>query len=138
MDDTLARTRFRTGRNAVLGTVADGGQPHLVPCCYAMTPSADTVYSAIDGKPKSTMSLRRLANIESSPSVSFLVDHFHEDWSTLWWIRVDGDAKVIDSGDEWSTAIDLLVEKYSQYQTMRPAGPVIATTITSWRFWSAA
>ena len=137
MDDTLARTRFSTERNAVLGTVADGGQPHLVPCCYAMTPSAETVYSAIDGKPKSTMSLRRLANIEASPAVSFLIDYFDEDWSTLWWIRVDGEARVIDSGNEWSTAIDLLVEKYSQYQAMRPTGAVIATTITAWRFWSA-
>ena len=137
MDDTLSRTRFGTARNAVLGTVADGGQPHLVPCCFAVAPSAEAVYSAIDGKPKSTMSLRRLANIEASPAVSFLVDYFDEDWSTLWWIRVDGDARVIDSGNEWSTAIDLLVEKYSQYQAMRPTGAVIATTITAWRFWSA-
>ena len=61
---------------------------------------SDTVYSAIDAKPKSTLDLRRLQNIRSNGAASLLVDHYEEDWTNLWWVRVDGTATTVDEGVE--------------------------------------
>ena len=54
-----------------------------------------------------------------------------EDWTRLWWVRVDGSAHVTD--DE--AAIDALAAKYDQYRAQRPAGPVIAIEPDQWRSW---
>ncbi len=96
---------------------------------------ARTVYSAIDGKPKSTLDLRRLQNIRSNGSASLLVDHYDEDWTTLWWVRVDGTGRTVDEHDERQTAIDLLSSKYEQYRSAPPSGPVLAIDIDGWRMW---
>jgi PPOX class probable F420-dependent enzyme len=79
--------------------------------------------------------VRRISNIEASQVASLLVDDYVEDWSLLWWIRVDGTARVLESGSEYDQAIELLVDKYEQYRRQRPPGPVIAIDITSWRAW---
>ncbi|MFT7602403.1 MAG: PPOX class probable F420-dependent enzyme [Acidimicrobiales bacterium] len=144
MDDSEPRARLRNARSATLGTLAPNGTPHLVPCCFVLastertsSDSADVVYSAVDGKPKSTMALRRLDNIRAQPRASLLADWFAEDWSALWWVRVDGEARVITEGAERDTAIDLLVAKYSQYRAHRPEGAVVAIDVTQWRSWQA-
>ena len=88
VDLVLAKQRVRDARVGRLGTVTPDGRPHLVPVCFALR--EETVYTAVDAKPKSTLALRRLANIEATPSASLLVDHYDEDWTHLWWVRVDG------------------------------------------------
>ena len=122
----------------MLGTVKPDGDPHLVPCCFVFAEEPDRIYSAIDGKPKSTTALQRLANIEANPTGSLLIDHFDEDWSALWWVRVDGPARVIAAGPEHTAAIDLLTEKYEQYQLARPIGAVVTIAVNRWRSWSAS
>ena len=91
-----ARERFAAGRVARLATMSPDSRPHLVPVVFAVV--GDTVWTAVDAKPKSTRSLRRLANIEANPRVSLLVDHYEEDWSALWWVRVDGKARLVSVG----------------------------------------
>ena len=76
------------------GPVRSDGGPHLVPIVFVLVD--DVVWSAVDGKPKSTRALRRLGNIRSDPRVSLLVDHYGDDWSQLWWVRLDGLARVVD------------------------------------------
>jgi PPOX class probable F420-dependent enzyme len=95
----------------------------------------DTVYSAIDAKPKSTLDLRRLQNIRATRSASLLVDHYAEDWTSLWWVRVDGTGRTVDEPDERQTAVDLLATKYEQYRCAPPPGPVLAIDIDGWRMW---
>lgn len=133
MDDEEMRRRVRAARVARLATVSSEGQPHLVPCCFVLV--GDVVYSAVDGKPKSTLALRRLANLRENPHASLLVDHYSDNWSTLWWIRVDGDGRVLDDGAERADAIDLLMVKYPVYAVERPPGAVIAIDISVWRSW---
>jgi PPOX class probable F420-dependent enzyme len=116
-----------------LATVTADGRPHVVPCCFAL--SGATIYSAVDHKPKSTRLLRRLANLRANPNATLLVDHYADDWSTLWWIRADGTGRILDSGADLAGAIALLVEKYAQYRAEPPAGPVIAIDVTTWRAW---
>ena len=72
----------------------------------------------------------------SSPAASLLVDEYLDhDWSGLWWVRVDGAARIVKSSDEWTQAMGLLADKYPQYQRTPPPGPVVAIDVTTWRAW---
>jgi PPOX class probable F420-dependent enzyme len=98
--------------------------------------AAATIYSAVDGKPKSTLSLRRLDNLRANPAASFLVDHYDENWSALWWVRVDCLGRIVDDEDERSHATHLLAAKYPQYRMEPPPGEVIALEVERWSYWS--
>jgi PPOX class probable F420-dependent enzyme len=95
----------------------------------------DTLYSAVDRKPKRSTTLRRIENARERPDVTVLVDHYEDDWSRLWWIRLRGRARVLDSGDERERALALLAEKYPQYRNEPPVGPVLAVDVTDVREW---
>ena len=127
------RGRVRDARVGRLGTVRTDGRPHLVPVCFVLVD--DTVYSAVDHKPKRTTSLRRLANLRATPAACLLVDGYDEDWSQLWWVRLDGTGQVLDAppGD----ALTALVAKYQQYAAQPPTGPTIALTVHRWSGWTA-
>jgi PPOX class probable F420-dependent enzyme len=133
---TDAARLFATARVARLATVDPAGRPHIVPIVFAV--SGGTIYTAVDAKPKRHARLRRLANIAAEPRVAVLADHYDEDWSALWWVRADGEARLVDAGsDEARRAIELLVERYPQYRLSPPPGPVIAIDVQSWRSWRA-
>ena len=131
-----ARERLAAARVARLATVSAAGVPHLVPVTFAV--AGDTVYTAVDGKPKSTTGLRRLANIRRSPAVAILADHYEEDWTALWWARGDGTASVLDDPVAMARPLDLLARRYPQYATVPVPGPVIAIQVTAWTGWTAA
>ncbi len=133
MDDDEVRRRVAVARVGRLATVRPDGAPHLVPCCFAL--SGDVIYSAVDGKLKSTLALRRLANLRADPRASLLVDHYSDNWSTLWWVRIDGGGRVLDDGAERADAIDLLMLKYPVYAVDRPPGAVIAIDVAAWSSW---
>ena len=128
------RQRVRDARVARLATVTADEHPHVVPCCFVLA-DADVLYTAVDGKPKSTLALRRLANIRAHPYASLLVDYYADDWSALWWVRVDGAARVISAGVERDQAIRQLTAKYAQYVHAPPAGAVIVIDGLRWRGW---
>ena len=134
MDARQARERFRRERVARLATVGEDGAPHLVPVTFAV--SGDRVMIAIDHKPKTTTNLKRLRNIRSNARVALLADHYADDWTRLWWVRADGSARVVESGDERNSSMDLLVEKYDQYRAHRPEGPLIVVDVARWSGWS--
>jgi PPOX class probable F420-dependent enzyme len=125
-------TAARVGR---LATVRPDGRPHVVPCCYAV--SGSRVWTAVDRKPKSTTRLQRLANIGAHPWASLLVDHYDEDWSALWWVRVDGPAAVLSDGAERGEALAALAAKYAQYAAAPPDGPVVGLAVERVRGWAA-
>jgi PPOX class probable F420-dependent enzyme len=104
-----------------------------VPVTFAV--DGDTVYSAVDAKPKRTTALRRLANVEANPRVSLLVDHYDDDWSRLWWVRADGTARILpEPAGEAARAAALLGERYPAFALR---GPVLAVDVTRWTGWSA-
>jgi PPOX class probable F420-dependent enzyme len=135
LDEELRR-RAETAPVARLATVDGAGRPRVVPCCFAV--DGDVVYTAVDHKPKRTSSLARLDDIRGSPAVGLVVDHYEDDWSALWWVRLDGSARVVEDGPDWERGIDLLVAKYRQYQERRPTGPVIVIAVEGGRSWSAS
>lgn len=133
MDSAEMRRRVAEARSGVLSTVTADDRPHAVPCCFVL--DGDIVYSAVDSKPKSTLALRRLDNLAAQPEACLLVDHYDDDWSELWWIRLDCTARVLTDGDKRDRALDLLAAKYPQYRSARPPGAVIALDVTTWRAW---
>jgi PPOX class probable F420-dependent enzyme len=129
------KARFAQAPVARLATVAPDGRPHLVPVVFAV--DHEVIYTAVDAKPKTTQRLRRLANIDANPRVSLLVDHYAEDWTQLWWVRVDGIATIHRDGYAMRAGRDLLRVKYDQYQSVPLNGPVIAVAIRRWGSWQA-
>ena len=128
------RRRVTAARVGRLATVTAAGAPHLVPVCFTF--SGDDIVSVVDAKPKTTTALRRLDNVRANPRASLLVDQYDDnDWTNLWWVRVDGDARVIEQGDGYERAVDALQVKYAQYRADPPTGPVVAITPTTWRSW---
>jgi PPOX class probable F420-dependent enzyme len=131
------KVRFTQSPVARLATITPDGIPHLVPVVFAVGDD-EVVYTAVDAKPKTTRRLRRLANIESNPQVSLLVDHYTDDWTQLWWVRVDGVAAIHRDGEAMRIGCRLLRAKYAQYQSVPLNGPVIAITVRRWSSWHAA
>jgi PPOX class probable F420-dependent enzyme len=120
-------------RVARLATVGVDGRPHVVPICFAL--DGDTLYTAVDEKPKSTRALRRLANIEANPQVEVVVDHWDEDWARLEWVRLSGRARVVDHD---ARALELLTAKYPQYAERPPRGPFVVMAVESRSEWRAS
>jgi len=120
---------------ARLASVDSGQRPHLVPIVFAL--EGARLFSAIDSKPKTTQALRRLDNIRANPRVAVLADHYDDDWSRLWWVRIDGSARVEHQGPDRERAMGFLAEKYPHYRQDPPTGPVIVVDIDNVTGWSA-
>ena len=157
MDQATIQRHLSEARVAHLATIRPGGRPHLVPICFAIDgdllptmwggrpegpgggvrPTLPTLFFAIDQKPKRTPDLQRLRNIAANSSVSILVDHYEDDWTKLWWIRLDGHAGEV-TGARRARGLELLEDRYLQYQTARPSGPVVAVQIGRTVSWEGA
>ena len=107
-------TLLQNARRATLGTIAPDGRPRLVPVCFVVID--DVVWTPIDEKPKAVGDPRRLArvrDIERDPRVTLLVERWSEDWSGLGWLRLEGQAALIETADP--SVIEALRAKYPQY-----------------------
>src|SRR5215467_12530684 len=136
---TLAKLqeKLEAARVARLATLDPRRSPHLVPICF--TYDGSFFYSAIDRKPKrvAPSRLARLKNIKRTPRVALLVDHYREDWKTLWYVLVRGDAMLVVDPAERRRALRRLKAKYPQYRSgMLPTdAPVLRITplrMTAW------
>jgi PPOX class probable F420-dependent enzyme len=130
------RSRVAAERVARLATVDPDGRPHLVPITFALV--SDTLYTAVDAKPKRSRTLRRIENARARPDVTVLVDHYEDDWTRLWWVRIRGRARVLDEGEEAKRGLEALTAKYAQYLEAPPGLPVLAVDVVEWRGWAAA
>ncbi len=136
LEQADARRRLIGVDIARLATVRPGGGPHAVPICFGVID--DTLYSAIDEKPKSSSRLQRLANIEANRDASVLADHYDRDWTQLWWVRADGAARATVSERERQQAVVALRAKYDQYREHRLDGPILAVDVITWSGWAAS
>ena len=129
------RSRVAAARVGRLATVRPDGTPHVVPVCFAVVGDGDEIVTAVDAKPKSTTALARLDNVRAQPHVALIVDHYDDDWSQLWWVRVDGTARVDDLTGEHAAA---LAAKYEQYRATRPPGPAIVVRGARYTGWAGS
>ncbi|AKU18882.1 TIGR03668 family PPOX class F420-dependent oxidoreductase [Luteipulveratus mongoliensis] len=136
LDEDGVRRRLTPARVARLATVGSSGAPHLVPITFVV--DGDALLFAVDHKPKTTTALQRLRNIERNPAVCVLADEYDEDWSQLWWARVDGQAAVLDDPADIAAAMRALQGKYEQYRERPPHDLVVRIDITAWTGWAAS
>jgi PPOX class probable F420-dependent enzyme len=127
------RTLFASSRVARLATVRPDGGPHVVPMVFALV--EDTVYSAVDAKPKRSRRLQRLSNIRAHPRCALLVDHYEDDRRRLWWVRADGHGEVVDEPSDGHPGVQALVRRFPQYRADPPAGPLLVVTVERWSGW---
>ena len=130
-----ARTRFAVAPVARLGTADGQGRPHVVVVTFAV--DGDTIYTAVDQKPKSGTNLKRLRNVAENPWVTMLADHYSDDWDALWWVRADGQAVILADQRQMAAPLRLLADRYWQYRQAPPTGPVLAITVERWTGWAA-
>jgi PPOX class probable F420-dependent enzyme len=141
------RRLLQATRTATLATLDPHGRPRLVPCCYGVHPEQPRLWTPIDEKPKRSTDPRHLGRVTDLlawPEVSLLVDRWSEDWSELAWVRLHGQATVLetdtpDDADERRTAIQALRARYPQYrQHDLESRPIIAIDITEAIRWAAS
>ena len=113
-------------RVARLATADRNAAPHVVPVVFAVVDGK--IYVPVDGKQKKDIErLKRLDNIRENAQVSFLVDHYEDDWAKLGFALIFGSAAIIHADTDtaaYEKAAELLREKYAQYR-----GPI---TIHAW------
>jgi PPOX class probable F420-dependent enzyme len=129
------RRLFAASPVARLSTVRPDGGPHVVPMVFALV--EDTVYSAVDAKPKRSRALQRLANIRSDPRCALLVDHYEDDWRRLWWVRADGTGEVVDAPPAQHPGLRALVQRFREYRDEPPSGPLLVVTVRRWTGWAS-
>jgi PPOX class probable F420-dependent enzyme len=129
-----------SGRVGRLATADAGGQPLVVPICYAFDGQA--LYSAVDAKPKRTApaGLKRIRNLRENPRVSIVIDEYEEDWTRLRYVIIQGRADLLTDGPQFTHGVALLVSKYPQYQSLglpRERGLMIRVTpsrVSAWQY----
>ena len=123
------RERLENWPVARLATIGETGCPHQVPIVFALV--GECLWSPVDGKPKTGGELSRVRNIRARPDVGLLLDEYTSDWTRLWWIRIEGKARIVQPGApqedaSFLDALEALREKYPQYGTM----PLVRTPPT--------
>ena len=119
-----------------LATADAHGRPYVVPFCFVC--DGGQIYSVLDAKPKSAelRRLRRVRNILDNPRVSMVIDHYDPDWSKLWYLLVQGTAKLLEPGQEHASALGKLRAKYPQYRQMdlddNPMIRISPERVTGW------
>ena len=95
------------------------------------------MYTPLDEKPKAVTDPRHLGrsrDIEREPRVSLLVDRWDEDWSRLAWLRVEGDAELVEETN--AAVIANLRAKYPQYRghdlESRPLLRIVIRRVRDW------
>ena len=139
------RELLARARRAVLGTIGPTGRPRLVPVCYWLAEEPDKagrplVYTPLDEKPKASLdpsTLARVRDIQVRPAVSLLLDRWDEDWSRLAWLRLDGEAALVESrAGEAAAARAGLRDRYRQCREQaledRPLIRIAVERITRW------
>lgn len=124
---------------ARLAVRGEGGGPEVMPIVFARV--GRTLFSPIDGKPKAHARLARLAQIAVSPDVGLVLDHYDDDWNSLWWLRLAARAVAVhpDHAD-WDLAVAALLAKYPQYQItplFKDEPVMIAMAYARVRWWAA-
>jgi PPOX class probable F420-dependent enzyme len=137
LDPAEQRARLAAAAVARLATVRADGTPRLVPITFALVEGL--VCSVVDEvKPKRSTRLARLDDVRRDPRVALVVDHYEDDWSALWWVRVDGTAEVHETGQLRERALAELQAKYPPYAAAPPAGALLVITPSRWSGWTAA
>lgn len=135
LGDAACWARLARARHGVLATVHPTRGVDAVPVVFAVADNGQgpRIFLPVDTvKPKRSTRLQRVANIKADPRCVFLVDHYDDDWSQLWWVRVH--AVATWSEDEVAPGLAAL---FPQYGTPGALVGTITLLPTEVRGWSA-
>ena len=144
--DVTQRAFLVEMRRLVLVTVAPSGALRPVPVCFALAPpQTDVLWTPLDEKPKRVDDPPRLARVRDvlqRPRVALLADRWEEDWSRLAWLRLEGDARLMEpagpTASEHADAVTALRARYPQYaQQALETRPLIRIEIVRASGWGA-
>jgi PPOX class probable F420-dependent enzyme len=97
----------RWARVCRLATVSAEGVPHAVPVCHALQGQKLYIGSGDDAT--------KVRNLGANPRVSVVVDEYSDHWGSLKGVMIQGRARLIERGPEFTRARARLYEKYPQY-----------------------
>ena len=126
-----------------LATAASNLQPYATPVVFIL--QNENVYVPLDEKHKtvSISELKRVKNIQKNPKVCFLVHHYDEDWTKLWFVMITGYATLVNATSETlntklKTIHNKFLNKYSQYNKISVGKFYIRIRINKTSYWQYA
>jgi PPOX class probable F420-dependent enzyme len=122
-----------------LATTASNLQPYATPVVFIL--QNENVYVPLDEKPKtvSAWDLKRVKNIQENPKVCFLIHHYDEDWTKLWFVMITGYAALVNATSETLKTIhSKFLSKYSQYNKISVGNFYIRIRINKTAYWKYA
>lgn len=135
LDEQRCWARLADGpRHGVLATVHAERGVDAVPVVFVVH-DGDIVIPVDAVKPKSGRRLQRLVNLEHDPRCVLLVDHYDDDWSDLWWVRLHGRATEVPPSDAHLAA---LAAAHPPYRAEGSVTSVLVLTPTQLTGWAAS
>jgi len=124
-----------------LATASPNLQPYVTPAVLII--ERDTIYVPLDSKPKTVnyRQLKRVKNVLQNPKVAFLVEHYENDWSRLWFVMLTGFANLVIQNEDLNTNKEirkvrsLFLEKYIQYNQVEIGSAYIKLRKLKGTFW---
>jgi nitroimidazol reductase NimA-like FMN-containing flavoprotein (pyridoxamine 5'-phosphate oxidase superfamily) len=98
---------IRWARVCRAATVSAEGVPHLVPVCHVLAGQKLYIGSGKDAT--------KVRNLKANPRITVTVDEYSEHWDGLKGVMVQGHARLIERGPEFTRARGRLYEKFPQY-----------------------
>jgi hypothetical protein len=130
------RQLLEGSEHGTLATVHPRRGVDAVPACFVVA-GEDLAIPVDLVKPKSSVELTRIGNLDADPRAVLLCDHWDgDDWSVLWWVRAWLERRAVDGADR-ARFESLLRDKYSQYAD-QPFADVLVFRITAVSGWSAS
>ena len=131
--EETCRARLTAASHGTLSTVHSERGVDAVPVVFAVV--GDRIVIPVDTvKPKSSTRLQRLANLGLDDRCALLVDHYDDDWSQLWWVRVSGRGREVAPSDE---IVGALAARFPAYATVGSVVTVIEIEPASIAGWAA-
>ncbi len=131
LDTEECWARLQGSTHGVLATIHPERGVDAVPVVFAV--DRGLIVVPIDRvKPKRHLRLARLENLRQDQRCVLLIDHYADDWSDLWWVRLHATGEMALDPTDW---IDALAVRFPSYrQTAAVAGVVLLhpTVITGW------
>ena len=87
-----------------------------------------------------------MRRVTENPYVELLLDEYDADWSKLWWLRIEAEARVVEPPDpnrdpDVAPVLKALRAKYAQYATvpvLRDPPTLLAIRPSRMRSWCAS
>jgi PPOX class probable F420-dependent enzyme len=130
-----ARELLAAERVGRLAFIDDHDRPRVLPVTYEVL--GDSVWSAIDDKPKRAAEPARLRYLRRRPEAALCVDRYSDDWSRLAWVQLLGRVDILPAGES-TAALEALSAKYEAYRERTPPGPLLRLSVERALSWRAA